>query len=80
MITRFKRGGYVTDNPNVVEPKWHVAVQDYKRGGIYRRYLALCGYEVKMPWRYGDMKLSKAKRVRGPQCSKCLKKLTEEKA
>jgi hypothetical protein len=58
---------------------WHIAVQDYKKGEIYRRYLALCGYEIKMPWATrAETQLSRAKRVDGPKCQKCIKKLAEE--
>jgi len=79
-MTRFRRGSYSAEAKGG-EPKWHIAVQDYKKGEIYRRYLALCGYEIKMPWGNGTQ-LSRAKRVDGPKCSKCIKKLTktEEKS
>lgn len=73
MTTRFKRRSYAGENSKGDVPRWHIAAFDYKHGELYRRYKALCGFEIPHPYLRNVM-LSKAKTVSGPKCKKCIAK------
>lgn len=66
----FRREAYRGGNSAGDVPRWHVAVRPYRKGELYSRYLALCGYEIEIPYLSGG-ELSYAKKPRGPVCKKC---------
>lgn len=75
-VVRFRRPYRGGNSEGRTESRWHIAVQPYRKGELYRRYLALCGYEIENPWmRGGD--LSYAKKPKGTLCAKCEKKQKE---
>lgn len=75
MVVRFKRSAYGGENSRGDVPRWHIAAHAYRKGELYKKYVALCGYEIEMPFlQRRETLLSHAKTVRGPQCSKCIAK------
>lgn len=73
LVVRFKKTRYRGLNSENSVPRWHIAVHPYRKTEFYKKYVALCGYEIEAPYLRGGM-LSYAVRPRGPQCSKCIAK------
>lgn len=72
----FKKSYKGENSEGRTETRWHIAAFDYDKNEFYNRYLALCGYEIEVPYLKGAT-LSKAKNPNGVKCSKCLKKAEE---
>lgn len=73
MTVRFRRAGYRGQNSSGDQPRWHIAVHEYRKGEVYKKYVALCGFEIDMPWLRGGQ-LSYAKKPAGQHCMKCIAK------
>lgn len=72
-MIRFKKESYRGGNSRDEVPRWHIAAHAYRKGELYREYVALCGYTIKTPYLTNAM-LSFAKKPRGPYCQKCITK------
>jgi hypothetical protein len=73
MIVRFKRATWRGGNSRDQVPIWHIAVHPYRKGELYQRYVALCGYEIEVPYLTNAM-LSHAVKPKGGHCKKCIAK------
>ena len=67
---RFRKAAYRGKNSSGDEPRWHKALYGYKKGEIYVRYVARCGYTIDDAI-LKNVRISEAKRPKGELCSKC---------